>query len=151
MTRIASFTLTNSTDIPSADPVICGVPLPQGKVTEGAKIKLVAGNSKALSAQAEVTARWADGSAKWAMVTVPKLSLKPNQKSKIDLITGRPSGKKSISIRRHAKGLSVNTGKLRFTISNKGCLVPRFDVCVKGGWQQRGVELDLAMTVECSG
>jgi len=64
-----ALTLRNPSGVAlSAWPVRWGVPLPQGALTKATQIALTGADGKAMPLEAQVTARWPDGSAKWVLL-----------------------------------------------------------------------------------
>jgi hypothetical protein len=133
-------------------PLTGGVPLPQGAACDSGALQLVDADGRALICQADVQARWADGSIKWLWLTVPAFSLAAGASAKLTLAASAAAARAAsaataIRITRAAVGVRVNSGRLRFTVARSGPLIPVLASCVDGRWRQRGRNLDLALAV----
>lgn len=102
-----------------------------------------------LKSQADVTARWADGSAKWVLFTISGFSLDGGTTVRLRLARGNPPRPRNgITLWKTPAGISINTGLIRFTIASRDVLVPRLERKSAGQWKLRAAGLDLAVTVE---
>lgn len=146
---IASFVLREETGhTRNGDPMVTGVPIEKGLVQDPESLVLYDERDRALRSAAEATARWADGSIKWALLTVPQINVKGKSQQRLALGT-RPAsqgqdkgGKPGVRVRQADGGLRVDTGRLRFTVQEQGPLVKTFESQVDGRWQKRASNLD---------
>jgi hypothetical protein len=138
-------------------PMVTGVPFAQGRVYDPDTLVLRDGRNRAVDAGAETTARWADGSIKWALLTAPRLELKEGAKEEFTLaLRGsqrRPNKNTSRGVRTRvlAGGIHVDTGRLRFTVGKDGPLVTTFESRVNGRWQRRAADLDDTVCIARNG
>lgn len=85
-----SFSLTEHDGIGRKSfPVTGGVPLPQGQLREPARLVLRDAAGARLPLQAEITARWPDGSARWVLLDF-QTDLEPLATRSFTLETGEP-------------------------------------------------------------
>jgi len=143
------FTVTNTTSADRADEtIISGVPLRQGHVTDPTSVVLRDSSGRRVPCQGQALARWADGSVKWLLLTVPCFSIKAAETATLNLTAAGAAETQGMKVVETEKGLRVDTGTIRFTIAAKGPLVPLFESRAGEKWVARAVDLDLAMTVE---
>ena len=154
---LARFSLANPTAEPRRrDALVSGVPLPQGAVCDPATLTLATTGGAPLPTQAEALARWADGSLKWVLLTVPALSLAPRARRRLELraraSAPRPSPR-ALRVEETAAGVAITVpGRLHFTVAaGAGPLVPAFEVWGDGTWQPRATGMDLVVVVERDG
>ena len=150
--RLATLTVRNPDRVDRrGDTIVSGVPLPKGVVSDGPCTAVRDGSGARLPSQADILARWADGSAKWALLTLPRFSLGAGGTKRLSLGTGRPARRKGMSVTATTAGVRVDNGGFRFTIARTGPLVRRFDVKSGKEWRVRGTALDLLLGVERDG
>jgi hypothetical protein len=150
--RLVTLTVTNHNPVNSDNELLAsGVPIAPGKAPEGSSLVLRDRRGRPLPGTADVTARWADGSAKWVWVTVPHLSLGAGKSSRITLGLGEAAAGSAITVKKSAKGVSVSTGRIRFRAATTGVLVPGIEVRTRDGWRKRAIDLDLTMLIDHDG
>ena len=148
MTNIATLRVRDQTGLLTARPTCWspGVPLPcKGFVRDPANLVLRTSAGKPLRMQVDPLARWADGSLKWVLLTVPGLRLANGKSATLRLGLGRSrsgTGKHAIHLRQDADTLHVQTPTLRFTIAKSGPLIPLIERLVGKTWQPRAAGLD---------
>lgn len=102
------------------EPVTVGVPIQKGWCFEVKALALFDQHSRAQQLQAEVLARWSDGSAKWVLLDF-QVSMGANEAVQWSLVGGGPLVEKgepaSISVDRLGELLVVNTGVAQFALS----------------------------------
>ena len=135
-------------------PMVTGVPVPAGCVRDPASLVLRDERGQAMHASAEATARWADGSVKWALFTAPRMHLAGGATRQLALTTSESetsspdATQRVVVLRQVADGLAVDTGRLRFTIHETGALVSTFESRVDGQWHTRGHALEDQVQVQ---
>ena len=155
--KLATFTLDETTGYDhNKYPMVTGVPLKQGRVHDPKMLVLRDGRNRSVDAGAEATARWADDSIKWALLTAPRLNLKGGSRQEFTLTVRQnrrrhAKGTRGVRVRKASDGHHVDTGRLRFTIRKNGPLVQTFESRVKGRWQKRATELDDTVCVKRDG
>jgi len=108
----------------TAHPVTSGVPIPEGVLAEPDTVRLMDEKGKELPLQTQALARWPDGTVKWLLLDF-QLDLKANGKRKPTLTFGSGSPSKArhrspVFVRTTADGVEVDSGDLKFPISNQG-------------------------------
>lgn len=133
----------------SGQPVVWGVPIKQGTVFSGEVIALATRAGRTIPAQVEMTATWADGSAKWVLITAPALPEGTNADDRFDLIRAKPAHPRHrLRVSESSRGVAIDTSVLRFTISTTGPVVSSFESRAGKAWKVRAEALDLLMAVE---
>lgn len=106
------------------EPVTVGVPLQKGSCFEPDSLALFDQHRRAQRLQAEVLARWSDGSAKWVLLDF-QASMEANEAIQWTLVGHKPSAEKGepagISVDRLGENLVVNTGVAQFALSTAIC------------------------------
>jgi len=150
MEKVTTLTVREPTGISRrGDVLVSGVPLPRGVACDPDCLVLRDRAGKRLRAQAEALARWPDGSVKWALLTVPRISIEGGKQTKLTLEHGRPvTAKGGLVLRRTRSGLRVDTGRLRFTIAREGTLIRKVESRRGKEWSVRAGDLDLTTVVE---
>jgi hypothetical protein len=153
---IATLTVHDSTGIGRTDEaVVSGVPIAPGAVSNTNRLVLLNADGRRLPMQADALARWNDGSAKWVLVTTPRVSLAAGKSARLTLVCepgdamgNRSRDKDSIQLGETPGGLRVDNGRVRFLIRRTGKIVSTFESRGKNRWQRRATDLDLVTTIE---
>lgn len=100
-------------------PITAGVPLPEGSIKSAANLRLFDAAGNPIPLQAEVSMRWEDGSVKWVLCDFaadvqPQQTVDYQLQYDNTLHTPQPTG---IVTTQTADSITVNTGKLRMTLS----------------------------------
>ena len=97
--------------------MVCGVPLPRGLVTTGG-LRIDGGHG---ALQTDVLDRWPDGSARWALVTLPvdQDGATPSSIALVPDSSGSAQERSSL-VRRDGTRLIVDTGRLTLTLGTGG-------------------------------
>lgn len=136
----------------AAETLVSGVPLRRGAWDGAGPLALRTGRGHLLQTQADVLARWGDGSAKWVLVTAVGIDARASSGRRLRLAQAAPPRRgPRISIRATPRGVTVDSGALRFTVARRGPLVPRFETRTAGAWQVRATGLDLTMEIDSGG
>ena len=121
------------------DPLVWGVPLAQGVVREpGSLVLREMATGRRMTMQAEATARWPDGSVKWALVTLPTVTLGARKRMRLELraasgaksAAGAKPSKSSkapraaVTVHEREDGTHIDTGRLRFVVARQGSVIP---------------------------
>lgn len=152
-TILANFILHNPA--PRAridDTVVSGVPLAPGVAPDTAALTVCDAAGVPLACQCDAAARWADGSVKWLLVTLPGMALAAGARARLTLRRGVPpvpAG--AVTLRRTAGGLRLTAGDLRVTLVAKGALISEIARRVNRRWVPRVHGLDLVVAVERDG
>ncbi len=135
----------------SSDVLSWGVPVPSGKAPAGASLRIAAPGGRLLPAQVDVQARWDDGSAKWVLVTVSRLTIAGGRVLRLSLVHAarRAIGAAAVvRVRRRAGGVSVATDRLRFDVRDSGPLVPSIEVRAGRVWRRLAGGMDLRAAID---
>jgi hypothetical protein len=99
----------------SSWPMSTGVPFPQGRLRDLSSLRITDGNVST-PVQARILSRWADGSARWALLDW-QVNLQPHQDRRVRVESGSPSAA-PVSVKLHDAGdhLDVDTGPLQFAV-----------------------------------
>ena len=104
----------------TAWPVRCGLPVPQGELVSAENIAMLDANGRAIPSQNRITATWPDGSAKWLFVDfLHDTARSPDATYTVaygSRVQAAPSPT-AVEIQKTSAGLEVNTGALRFVVS----------------------------------
>lgn len=112
----------------SAEPITAGVPLPQGAVREGQRVRL-SQNGQTSPVQQRVLDRWPDGSARWMLLDC----LATGDAIDVHMPSDQPSIEVpcSLDIQEVDEGLDIRTGPAEFVL-RPGTSVPFSEVRVDG-------------------
>ncbi|MHC4716764.1 MAG: exo-rhamnogalacturonan lyase family protein, partial [Planctomycetota bacterium] len=99
-------------------PVRVGIPIAPGRLTDGSNARLLA-DGREIDLQSEVLARYNDRTVKWLLLD---FQAPPTSKLTLEFGPGvRPKApRKPIRVADEAKGITVDTGRLKATIRRKG-------------------------------
>ena len=113
------------------EPVRCGVPVPRGALRDAAAVKLEDENGRERALQVEPGAWWPDGSFKWVILDFT-IDLKAGEKKAYALLFGqgvsRAAGASPLKVTQDDEGITVDTGKLKFT------MLKRKNVFINEAW-----------------
>lgn len=114
--------LRNASAAPRVDwPVTAGVPLSRGALRDEKLARLHDEKKQELALQTRTLSRWEDGSIKWLLLDF-QANIAPRQTVNYRLETGAAANVKSpspLKISEDAERISVDTGRLGFTVSKK--------------------------------
>jgi len=103
-------------------PVTRGIPFPQGRLSDIKGCSVTDRNEESIQAQFRVLGRWPDGTIKW-LLTDFQATVEAGGSSTYTLDTdGQPksfTNTKALGITETRRGITVDTGPLRFTVSKK--------------------------------
>lgn len=148
----------------SHDPLCWGVPIAQKKLKSASGLALRdPATHTLLPVQADITARWPDGSVKWLFITAINVGelfqrraadAEIPEKINVELcqIDSAPPFSSTLKIESRGPDLfAIDTGVLRFEVSPTGPLIPRFDALTQGRWLTLAAGLDLTTAAERDG
>lgn len=141
-------------------PITGGVPIPRGRLGDGANVRLIGdgGEGGEVPVQVQATARWPDGSVKWLLLS---LTVYMPAESEVDYrlefgksVQRRPV-ERPLVVAEVDGGVQIDTGVKRFVLDASGCLVES-GVCQTVAEDADGVAYQTAgtnaeITVEESG
>ncbi len=139
--RIATFTVREEMGVKHVNyPVVTGVPIAPGKVTSADTLCISDESDQLLEGDVQATARWADGSIKWALVTLPAFSANALSSCVVHLCEstadeGMSSSQVIALVTDEA--IKVDTGRLRFRVCRQGPWIQSIECLVGGVWQER--------------
>ncbi len=154
-TPLAQLTVNNPAPINrSRDLLLGGVPLPQGACRDAAALRLLESDGVAVALQADVQARWPDGTVKWALLCAPGVTVPADGRVRMTLEqtpNTSPTDPAALRVRQTTGGVHVDTGAVRFTVQATGPLVAELEARTEDGWEARIGNLDLCAAVERDG
>ncbi|MCK5849924.1 MAG: hypothetical protein KAH23_03340 [Kiritimatiellae bacterium] len=119
-TEIVTLTIEEESGVDRTnDPVTMGVPLPQGKVDDAAKLILQNESGKEIPCQVVEVTKWLDEkSVKWVHITWNQ-SIKANEKKQVKVVmleSSKKPAKTSLSAVEKNNTVTVQTGFVKFTV-----------------------------------
>ena len=104
-----------------AEPVTSGIPFPEGLVQDASKLALVDSAGRAGPAAFTATCLWPkDKSVRWALLDT-QISVPANGSVALAVVPGTPAAPAAkLTVEDGADSITVNTGRLKFTVRKKG-------------------------------
>lgn len=104
-------------------PMVTGFPLKCGDVYETDSLGLIDERGRQLLDDIQAIARWADGSVKWALASVPSLDVEASSSGQIQLCNlsdEQQASRENVHLETKDRGYMVDTGRLRVSIPAAG-------------------------------
>lgn len=110
------------------EPIVIGVPLPRGSMTDAQTIQLFDRNNIPVCCGVSIMDRWGDGSARWALLEFQAYTESRKEAFKFQIVRKDARHEdigevKCIKVERFNDGYRVNTGSAVFTLA-PGCMWP---------------------------
>ena len=102
---------------PGRLPVTAGIPFAQGALGSDSQLRLLDAGSRELPLQTRVLERWRDGSVKWALLDFE--DAEPGATLEFGNQVARARADSPLRVTEDADAVSVDTGKLKFTVSKR--------------------------------
>ena len=107
---------------PHAEPVSAGIPLARGLLQEPAALAVMHADGRPLPSQAAATARWSDGSVRWALVDfVMPAGDRREERVTICVCDEAQRPAAQIAVAEHGTAYRVDTGAVRIEVSRDLC------------------------------
>ncbi len=110
-------------------PVTVGVPFAEGQLKDAAALRVSGPDSKPLPLQAQVTAKWPDGSVKWVLLDT-QATLPASSKTALHLSwdartsTAVPAAAAKLQVSADGTGVKIDTGAMSFKLTPTGGGIP---------------------------
>lgn len=150
---ITTLTVRECAGVPRVnEPIVWGIPLRKGMIADASELALLDSTGTALNAAAEATARWADGSVKWALFTIPKFAISARKSARLRVVMGRSAKVENpVRVSQTGDGVTLDNGRVRFTLRRTGELSGGIECLANDAWVDRAGPIRLALSLERAG